>query len=243
MFSEEISEIKKRGFRVALVIIFVFLTAWNYSPVLISRILKLTTEEIITISPIENIQTEMLVSSVLTALVVIPYLTFETFRYTSPALEDREKKFFKIGVISLYGSFMLGFTAFAYCLIKGTMLVLDQYSIPGISQSMSEYSFVSFVLTISVACGFLACIPCVISTLTYFKCIKSEWLTKYWKQVVVGSMVISAIVSPGVDIFSMLLFEVPVLMLFGVSVLMSKFIESMKNKNIKGVKICSVLVN
>ena len=240
---EFVAEIKTRIFRILIISVFLFSIVWFYSGEVVTNILSLTNAQIMTISPLETISTELLVSTIISALLIAPYISFEAYGFASPGLSDKEKKSVKIGAASLYVSFLAGFTVLAYGFIKGALFIINGYSLVGVTQSVSEYNFVSFICMTALSCGLLACIPFVISVLTYSGIIHSSILTKYWKQAVVGSMILSAIVAPGVDIMSMMLLEIPVLLLYFVSIIVSKFIEKIKVKNIKGVKICSGQLN
>ena len=97
---------------------------------------------------------------------------------------------------------------------------------------VSELSFVNFMITIFLMCGIMSCIPVVVATLTWFNLIKSSWLTMYWKHIVVMAMTISAIISPGADILSMLFFALPILILFALSIIVSIIIEKLNNPKV-----------
>jgi sec-independent protein translocase protein TatC len=241
MFSADttryINKIRNIIIRILVVSTIVFCVIWNYAGQIISALLNFTNMTMMTVSPLETIQTELKVSAFCSIIVLLPYILFEVYYFIAPAMYENEKLIFKYGATSFYCMFVFGATVFAYVFAKLTLFILATYNLVNVNQSTSLFNYVQFLISISIACGVLMCIPNVTAILTYLGIINSSTMTTYRKHFIVLSLLISAIVTPGTDVFSMLLMEVPVLILFELSIIMSKIIQNIK------VRKCSVRMN
>jgi sec-independent protein translocase protein TatC len=220
-----INEAKKRLIRSFIISIASFSVIWLYVEEVIQYLLRATNTQVITITPFETLQVQFWLCGYITLLIIFPYIFLESYGFVAPGLYPKEKTAIKLSIPILYISYLLGATIPAYIVIKSTMTVLSRYMLMGVSETVSLASYMSLILMISIVCGIMFCMPAVTGGLTYIRIISSSVLSQYRKHFVIISMIFSAIITPTTDMFCMILLAAPILVLYEVSIIISKIIE------------------
>ena len=96
-----------------------------------------------------------------------------------------------------------------------------------VSASISIQQYVSFLLTVFVIFGLVFELPVVSVLLTGLGLVKAEWLVKGRKVMIVVIFVLAAIITPP-DIVSQVMVAVPMLLLYEVSIFLSRAVGKMK---------------
>jgi sec-independent protein translocase protein TatC len=89
---------------------------------------------------------------------------------------------------------------------------------------ISLNSYLSLVLAIVVSGGIMFEMPVAAALLTRVGLITPAFLRKKWKEAVFGMLVLAAVVTPTTDVFNLLLFAVPMLLLYAGSILVSGWV-------------------
>jgi sec-independent protein translocase protein TatC len=76
--------------------------------------------------------------------------------------------------------------------------------------------------------------PVLSALLTRMRIITPRLLTAKWREVVFGLCVFAAIVTPTTDVFNMIIFVLPMIALFGVSILVSSAVYKIYIKDPSG---------
>ena len=92
-------------------------------------------------------------------------------------------------------------------------------------------SFISTITTITLACGLVFQLPLIVYFLTKLGFLTPEFMRKYRKHAVVVTLILSAIITPP-DISSQVLLTIPLLLLYEMSILVSKVVLK-KASNLK----------
>lgn len=225
-----VNELRTRICRIALVTAILFFVTWGYSGSLIESLVKLSEIQVITVTPFESITSQIWVTGYFTLLLALPYAFFEVYKFISVGLYANEKKLIKLGVPMVYISYIIGAVVPAYLFAKFVLSTLASYIIVDVSGAISLQSLVSFVLTMSVVTGVVFCIPAISCCLTYYRIINAQVMQRYRKHFIVFAFAFSAIVTPGPDVASMIIMVIPVIGLFEISIIISKFVERMRVK-------------
>jgi len=223
-----IQEAKKRVVRIIIVSIVSFFACFGYVDDLIEYLIKGSGLNIITVSAFETIQTELYTCFCLVMIVTVPYILYEVYKFVSPGLYQREKKIIKLGIVPLYICFLVGVIISLEWFSNSMLMVVTQYYIIGVNQTVTLSNYISFVISMSLAVGAMCCIPNIAGLLTYAGLINSKIMKKYRKHVIIVSLVLCAAITPGPDALSMVAMELPVIIIYEVSIAISKIIEAVK---------------
>ncbi len=157
-------------------------------------------------------------------IVAFPYILYEFWRFISPGLKEKERNSSSgfIGVASML--FFLG-VLFGYYLITPLSInFLGNYQVS--EEVINQFdldSYISLVRTSVLACGIVFELPILMYILTKIGLVTPEILRKYRKFALIIVLVLSAIITPP-DIVSQIIVAIPILILYEVSIYISKIV-------------------
>lgn len=178
----------------------------------------------------EAFTTYLKVASFAAFFVTFPYLAFQAWRFTMPALYKKEKFVFRSFLIATPFLFLSG-AFFAYYIIFPTAYdFFLSFESPGIDGSMAIQleakvnEYLNFVMRLILAFGICFELPVVLSLLAIAKFMTSKMLIERWRIAVVIIFAVAALITPP-DIISMIGLALPLILLYGLAILMVRFIE------------------
>lgn len=160
----------------------------------------------------------------LCALVLsVPYLIYEIWKFILPALYENEKK-------SVRGAFAFGSVLFymglaiAYSVIFPFMLnFFANYQVsPDVPNNFSLSSYISMFISTMLAFGIVFEFPAVIAALSSLGVVWRGLLKKFRKHAFIVILVLSAVITPSGDPFTMMVVCLPLYLLYELSILISK---------------------
>jgi sec-independent protein translocase protein TatC len=179
--------------------------------------------QLVMITPMEGfsiiyVKLPLLVSIFISA----PWILYQVWAFISPGLYKRERRFAVPFILTTAGLFIMGglfayFVAFRYGL--EFLLGISQGVDVAPMVSINEYFdlFVNVILGIAVVFE----MPVAIFFLTLLRIASPRFLMKNSRYAVLAIVVLAAIVTPTPDVFNLMLFAVPMCMLFFVGVFAS----------------------
>ncbi len=151
-----------------------------------------------------------------------PWLLYQVWAFIAPGLYKRERKWAVPFVISTAGLFIMGglfayFVAFRYGLTFLLGIGRDVHVTPLVS--INEY-FDLFV-NVTLGIGLVFELPVLIFFLTLLRLVTPRFLLKHSRYAILIIVIIAAIVTPTPDVFNLLLFATPMIVLFYVGLFAS----------------------
>jgi sec-independent protein translocase protein TatC len=95
-------------------------------------------------------------------------------------------------------------------------------------------SYISFALSIIVIGGFIFEMPVISALLTRLHVITPMLLKSKRREAIFALCVIAAVVTPTTDVFNMLLFAMPMIVLFEISIVVSSIVYKIYSKDPAG---------
>lgn len=155
-------------------------------------------------------------------IIGFPYILYEIWKFISPGLHQNERKYSRGFIFSASLLFFSG-ALFGYYLVAplsinflGTFTVSAQ-----VTNNIDISSFVGTVRTSVIACGLIFELPIIVYFLTKVGLVTPEILKKYRKISLVVVLILAAVVTPP-DVVSQILVALPILLLYQVSIYISK---------------------
>lgn len=157
--------------------------------------------------------------------VAVPYLLWELWRFVLPALTPRERQKSRMFVLYVSLCFFTGL-AFGYFVIAPLSISFfaGYQASPDITNMIDIRSYLTTVLSVSIACAVLFQLPLLIYFLARMGLITASFLKRYRRHALVLLMVVSAIITPP-DIFSLFLVVIPLYGLYECSILLASRVE------------------
>ncbi|MAX78939.1 MAG: twin-arginine translocase subunit TatC [Crocinitomicaceae bacterium] len=182
--------------------------------------------------PLQNINmsgqftTHIMVSMIAGLVVGFPYVFWEFWRFVKPGLRKEEQRYTRGIVFWTWMLFVSGILFGYYIISPLSVNFFFNYSISDDVQTIPTLStYISTVVTIVLACGFVFELPILVFFLTKAGLITPSFLKTYRKHALVAALVLSAVITPP-DIFSQLLVTFPLIILYEISIVISRTVTN-----------------
>lgn len=166
--------------------------------------------------------THITVSCILAVLLASPYIVMELFRFISPALYERERRYSYLVAFIIYALFLLGLLMSYFVLFPISFHFLGNYQVSNkITNTITLDSYVSNFTTLVFLMGIVFQLPVIAYVLGKMGFISASLLKKYRPHALTLIMVIAAIITPP-DLFTLIIVTLPIYALYEVSILILK---------------------
>lgn len=156
-------------------------------------------------------------------VISMPIILYELWSFISPAVEDKFKNYVFSFIFSGSFIFILG-VAFAYfILLPRAIKFLLSFQSDILIPVISAREYIGFVVAIILGCGIIFQMPILSFILTRAGIISPKILRKKAKWAILFIFIAAALITPTTDAFNMLIFAVPMLFLYEISIWVSKF--------------------
>ena len=163
-------------------------------------------------------------------ILAFPYVFWEIWRFVLPALKEKEAKVSR-GIVFFSSLLFLTGVIFGYFVIAPLSInFLGSYQVSQtVANQISLTSFISTVTTISLANGIIFELPILVYFLTKIGLLTPEFMRTYRRHAMVITLILSAIITPP-DITSQILVSFPLIILYEISIQISKAIVKKNNQ-------------
>ena len=170
-------------------------------------------------------------------IIAFPYVIYEFWKFVAPAMHENERRYTKgfIFVSSLL--FFVGVLFGYYVLTPLSINFLGKYQVSEtVFNDFDLSSYISLVRTSVIASGLIFELPIIIYFLTKVGIVTPDILQKYRKYSLVVVLVLSAIITPP-DIVSQIVVAIPILVLYEISIVISRIIYKQEQRKLKKQQI------
>lgn len=167
----------------------------------------------------EQFMTHMRVAIYAGLLLASPYVLYQLFGFIAPGLYQDERKAATWIGISAYAMFLLG-TLVNYLLIFPlTVRFLGTYQVsPDVANMLTLQSYIDTFIGMSFVMGVVFELPVVCAILGKMGLINGRMMAQYRRHAVVAILIVSAIITPTTDAFTLLIVALPIWLLYEVSI-------------------------
>lgn len=152
-----------------------------------------------------------------------PYCLYELFRFVSPGLYPKERRYGVRAVVSGYVMFLLGVVLCYFLIFPLTFRFLGTYQVsPDVENLITLQSYMDTLLVMCFLLGILFELPIVCWVLGKLGILRRTFMRRYRKHAVVVILVVSAIITPTSDIFTLCIVALPICLLYEVSTFLVK---------------------
>ena len=153
-------------------------------------------------------------------LVASPYIIYLLFRFVSPALYDNERKYATALVGSGYLMFMLGTVLNYFLIFPLTVKFLGTYQVSeDVANMLTLQSYMDTLLMMCLVMGIVFELPVVSWLLGKMGLINASMMRMWRKHAIVAILIVSAIITPTTDAFTLFIVALPIWLLYEVSIL------------------------
>ena len=234
-FFDHLRELRKRIFRAFMGLIVGFGVCYAYSKDLF-RLLRIpydtayanvleTSPILVTHSLLESFVVYLKVAILGGIFLSSPWLFYQLWQFIAPALK-REEKMHVLPFVILATLFFVSGALFGYFLVfpksfEFFLGITQGQSIDNLIGMEEYYKLASWML---LGFGLTFEAPLVVLYLVFFRILSTRHLVKYWRGILVGILVASAIITPTPDFATMFMMAAPLVLLYLVTIVVSIFI-------------------
>lgn len=248
--TEHLSDLRKR-IVISLVSLFIgFIISFTYSEVLFrfltiplrynisfslsSPFISLVAKNIknnpslVFLAPTEAFWMHMKISMIAALILSLPVILSQLWKFLSPGLLHKEKKYVIPFVIITTTFFLIGAAYCFFLVLPFALGFLLTYKTESITPMLSVGNYIDFCLKFILAFGAIFELPIVIIFLTRMGFVTPKTLAKHRKYAIVLAFVAAAFLTPTPDAFNQTLMAVPIIILYELGVLVSRIFVKRK---------------
>ena len=222
-FLDHLDELRRRLVRIAICLVIGFCACWFFAPriydFLALPFIQLLPEgkKLSYNNPTDPFIIYMKVALLAGIFLTLPFTLFEVWKFISPGLYRKEKKYI---IPFLFCSVVLFISGAAFCYY---------YVLPPAFRFLIELGesfdpvvmvreYLDLTNTMLLGFGLIFEMPVIVAFLSMFGLISAEFLVKQFRYAFVGMVILAAVLSPTSDIFNLMLWTAPMLLLYGISI-------------------------
>lgn len=241
---EHLEELRDRIVRSVFVIAIASIAGWFLEPAVygfiegtaktaIDRKLKNsgTDYHIMFTSVTEPFMLKMRLTFLIGLIIVFPYLIVQIWGFVAPGLKISERRPFKVLAPYSVLLFFLG-AGFCWAIIPSAFQwfasYVEDYRGTGLNQEPGTMTFFTLKMVAAFGLGFQ--LPLIVYGLALAGLLSGDALVQNWRQAATGIFVAAMVITPSNDLFSMLMMAIPLVLLFGASVLAVRLLERTRGK-------------
>lgn len=179
---------------------------------------------IITTDLSSQFMTHITTSVYLGLLGASPYIFYELFRFITPALYEKERRYSVQIAGIIYMLFILGVLMSYFVLFPISFRFLGTYSVSTrVESNITLDSYISTFVSLTLVMGVVFQLPVIAFFLAKMGMVTSNMLDRYRKHAFIIIMLIAAIITPP-DLMTLILVTIPLYLLYEVSIRVVKWV-------------------
>jgi sec-independent protein translocase protein TatC len=177
---------------------------------------------IMSMDPLDTIMMMMWIGVWAGVVLSAPIMLYQLWAFVAPGLRNREKRAIRP---VLYGGiffFLIG-CAVAYFVLFPVCIRFFVWlnTVWHIDTNWKIDAYVSLLINMMFLTGLVCEIPLVVAVLAKLRIVRPRHLLVFWRPIILAAFVLGAVLSPGTDVMSMLVFTAMLLSIYFASILMA----------------------
>ncbi|MEB3643987.1 twin-arginine translocase subunit TatC [Streptococcus salivarius] len=229
---EHLVEFRRRFIAVVLCFFLVFCITLLFAGELYAYLTRGFDKPLLVLGPNDILWIYINLASLMAFTVTLPFTTYQIWQFIKPGLRDNEARAIFAYIPATFVCFVLGL-AFGYYFVSPAILeVLLKLGEGLFDTQITAQNYLSFLLHTTVPLAVLFELPVVVSFLTSIGIITPVFLTRYRRYAYFILLVLAVVLTPA-DFISDLAMTAPLILLYEVSVTLSKLIYKRKQRKYK----------
>ena len=155
--------------------------------------------------------------------VLMPLILYQGWGVISDSVGKKHKRFSKAVIIIAIILFYSGVAVAFFLLIPQMVQMMLSFTHADMLSTIGADSYLSFALMLCLSMGLIFEVPIIVYVLTRMGIITPKMLSNKRKYVIVIIWIIAAVITPP-DVLSQVMVAVPLMVIFEISILLSKFV-------------------
>jgi len=156
-------------------------------------------------------------------IISLPNVFYQLWKFISPALRKKERRYISSIVAFSTLCFLLGIVFAYFVMLPYSLKFAAQFGSANIKNIFAIDEYMTIILSIMLGAGLVFELPMVSFFLTKLGILTPEFMRKYRRHAIVIIFIAAAFLSPGTDPVSQIILAVPLILLYEISILISKY--------------------
>lgn len=218
---DHLRELRSHLIKAALALIIATLLTSFLAGEIIKFLIKPYGSELQTLGPTENVITYFRVALLSGAALAMPVIVYQLLTFIMPGLTRAERRWVYLSVPFTTFLFLAGILFAWYIMVPAAIDFLANFRSDLFRNEWTAKEYISFVVSLAFWIGVSFQTPLVIFILAKVGLVTPGFLARNWRFAIVIVAVISAVITPTVDPFNMALLMLPLLGLYGLSIILA----------------------
>ena len=220
---EHLEEMRDRVVRSAIVVIAGTFIVAIFTPQILKFLIAPYGEDrrLLVIAPTEGISVYFRVALTGGLILAMPVLIYHLLMFILPGLNENEKRYVRWGVPSATILFLIGVSFAWFLLIPTAIGFLSTWQADVFNQEWQSQRYIPFVTSLIFWIGISFETPLLIFIMAKIGIVTPRFLISNWRFAFIIIAIAAAMITPTVDPFNMALVMLPLVVLYGLSILLA----------------------
>ncbi len=200
--------------------------AWIFIDFLVNDVLLLPARhagvQLQNLKPFGQLMLFFEVAIVAGVIISLPNIFYQLWKFISPALKRNERKYISAIVTFSTLCFLLGVVFAYFVMLPMSLKFAAQFGSSEIKNVFAIDEYMTIIISIMLGCGLVFELPMVSYFLSKLGILTPAFMRKYRRHAIVIIFVAAAFLSPGTDPVSQIILAAPLLLLYEISIFISK---------------------
>lgn len=217
---EHLAELRKRLIIIAVGVLAAAAGAFSFSDEILRVLTAPLGTELYFLAPTEAFWVSLKISLVAGLLVVLPLVLYQVWRFISPGLYRKERRYGAAFVITSYLFFLVGLAFCSLVALPFALQFLIGFGVErGIKPMISADRYIDFTLKFYLAFGLIFEVPLAVTLAGRLGLVTPAFLAKNRRYALLANSIAAAILTPTSDLFNMAIMLIPLTILYEVGIL------------------------
>lgn len=220
---DHLGELRSRLIKTAIAFLVALVASFIYVKEIYDWLVRDLDQKLAILGPSDILWVYMMIAGVFAIAVTIPVAAFQTWRFVYPALSKEERRVTLGFIPGLFILFVIGISFGYFILFPSVLGFLTALSAAQFETMFTADKYFRFMLNLTLPFGVLFEMPLVVMFLTRLGLLNPVRLAKARKLAYFALIVVSVLITPP-DFISDILVLIPLLVLYEISVRLSKWV-------------------
>jgi len=230
---EHLDELRRRIIHSAAYLACGFVVAWLFRNWLLnflqSPLLKIGKSLVFT-HPMDALNLNLQVALLAGAIIASPFILYQVWLFIAPGLYQKEKRFVVPFMAATVGLFLAGACFGYFYVLPGAIRILVVGFGHDFTPMITIEDYSSFFLSIILGLGISFELPILIFFLAMFGIVSPRFLWKNIRYAILAVFLVAAIICPSPDPWTMCIYAIPMLALYGVGIAVAWWVHPSRKK-------------
>ena len=152
-------------------------------------------------------------------LLASPYVLYQLFGFVAPALYEKERRYAVKALGWTYVMFIVGTVVNYFLVFPLTVRFLGTYQVSDeVANMLTLQSYMDTFFMMAIVMGVVFELPVLCACLGKMGILTSDLMKKYRRHAIVVILIVAAIITPTVDMFTLVVVSLPIWLLYEVSI-------------------------